>query len=183
MALEGIGALGELALYGLELLGHALRGLGKFVSSLLRTLGRRGIIDEAATRRGIEAALGFGLLVVVASIASLAIRFWWSGIEPRRIKRATVIVETKADEFAQAVKADDEFELPDAIEGRDPWGNAMRIQADVVLTHRTITITSAGPDEQFGTADDIGKRTRVMREVPQALFDKAKRALLEADAP
>jgi competence protein ComGC len=95
----------------------------------------------------------FGVLVMLSACSKLnKAQHDTASADVRMVRSAaemwTFDHPNKCPTFAQ-LKAD--RQVSESTKGTDPWGTDFRIRCDT----SGVTVTSAGPDKKFDTADDV----------------------------
>lgn len=146
---------------------------------------------EASTPNLKETISGLlGVLVVIA----IAVAIWrvYEGIEEWRLAaRRARIAETRgqvtklADGFLEQLKdAQQPAPQPGMLPEQDAWDQPMRllVELEMLGTKRTIIVESSGPDQEFGSSDDIRAKGSVpvpAKEIGKKVLDRGITSIRE----
>ena len=83
-------------------------------------------------------------------------------------------IEKAAEQCEAAAKLFDEDENfhQNAVLDPDPWNTPLKIEVESNDLSATCKVTSAGPDKQFGTGDDISKSNINFRPDAEAIGER-----------
>lgn len=80
----------------------------------------------------------------------------------KRIKTADSMVQSWTEDLHSKVDSNGGYTHHEGVTEADPWGKFLKVDYHQDVWHEVLTVTSAGPDQRFGTSDDLSRERKVM---------------------